>query len=1254
MIRMVAVFAAMGMIGMSPVWGDEESSTSAPGLLWMGTDANATLWSRDVKSWDIRLMDAKKVSKTTMRKAFISKDVEKIAAALTNGLVVKTGALDTQGNWLYDGAMPTNYAVGASVKFYTLILSRAFDGKSLSYLLTDEKQGTVDPKSGCEMDFGSLMNAAWSSFVVEEPEKPVVTNILTFVWSGSEVPLGKADTADASKWEVELMDATKVPRGRIITALANQSYSDLSTAIQNGRIATTTGVVMNATTGYWTHQEVWTNSYDLANLSTSRYYTVIFDRTIAAAKSGYYMATGDIAPVITSSNSLNTLTLSNTVCTIDFGKLTSLGWTAYEKLDGTVTPVPEVNPIPEPDAGSVQLFWSGMNIPVDGSSTTSVTNWDVKLFDAAKVPREKMIEALTSTNYEEIAAAVSNGLVRSAKNVFLRPNSTQYAVWNYEGYLPKEYTASKYKDADSLSFYTVIFNQTFTNKSGKYIITEIRKTNIASALNECIIAFGAISNVTWKAYTIANGSSSGGDGGGDSGGDGGDGDGPVTGEVQLNWTGSKIQVSAGQTAPSEWKVILMDANEKSDNYVSQDELIEAFKNKSYSEVSELVSKGYIVSTSATTDSSANTNASTRSTASWNVTSLYLPEDRYSAGDYLTANSFKCYTLILNHSLADNQKGRYLISKVLKSRVTRKKVSGEEESYSCKLSFGSLYSQSWRQYEFENDGSTVDVEDEPFEVALTWSGTNVAESAGATAVGTWEFILMDAKKVSASRMRAAFSTARYGRIASLIAAGRIASETGAEAMDAGVVSASSGKVSWGISSELPDEYVSSANRAAKSFCFYTLILNHALEEGAEGRYFISTERYGNINATKEIAYDETEVSYSCVMEFGSQSTKSWRTYDELVYAEGEDASEDGWDEEAEEELNFDSAQVYNGYLMSGSEIAGSVQVKVSKQKKTKTKERDEDGEVTTTTKLTSAVTIALQPQGGKKVSLKGTLDLLGDGSLSVEAKDGRALDLTFTMSQVTGTFDEYDITATRDIFTSKDGADKLTANAATKLWKTPLAMAWENEDMSGYNNLSLAISSKGKVKITGTVEGQKVSTTAQLMVDGSGVTTLAVAYKKGKVDLAFTVTRAKGEDEETISVDGLSGATAGAAANLGEEGGTFSVGDVSSLLDDVYSELLPDGVAITLKGDKWVLPKAGKIKVDRDGMIDTEAAGDNPSGLKLTYKVANGTFTGSFKVYVEKNGKPKATSVSVSGVMIDGKGYGTATVGKVGTASVTIE
>jgi hypothetical protein len=62
---------------------------------------------------------------------------------------------------------------------------------------------------------------------------------------------------------------------------------------------------------------------------------------------------------------------------------------------------------------------------------------------------------------------------------------------------------------------------------------------------------------------------------------------------------------------------------------------------------------------------------------------------------------------------------------------------------------------------------------------------------------------------------------------------------------------------------------------------------------------------------------------------------------------------------------------------------------------------------------------------------------------------------------------------------------------------------------------------------------------------------------------------------------------------------------------------------------------------------------NASGLKLKYNAKDGSFTGSFTVYALEKGKLKKHKASVSGVLVDGVGYGAATIKKLGSWTIAI-
>ena len=122
----------------------------------------------------------------------------------------------------------------------------------------------------------------------------------------------------------------------------------------------------------------------------------------------------------------------------------------------------------------------------------------------------------------------------------------------------------------------------------------------------------------------------------------------------------------------------------------------------------------------------------------------------------------------------------------------------------------------------------------------------------------------------------------------------------------------------------------------------------------------------------------------------------------------------------------------------------------------------------------------------------------------------------------------------------------------------------------------------------------------------------------------------------------------------------------ALPEGTVAELLPDGEPVVVSGGKWKFAKAAGVKwakpkadaarskfyneaSGKDLIVDDTKGKTNLSGLKLTYTPKKGTFKGSFKVYaLEGEGKArklKKYTVNVSGVVVDGVGYGTATCKK---------
>ena len=344
---------------------------------------------------------------------------------------------------------------------------------------------------------------------------------------------------------------------------------------------------------------------------------------------------------------------------------------------------------------------------------------------------------------------------------------------------------------------------------------------------------------------------------------------------------------------------------------------------------------------------------------------------------------------------------------------------------------------------------------------------------------------------------------------------------------------------------------------------------------------------------------------------------------------------------------DAAAVYDGLLYDGETVVGSVQVKVAKGKK------DKSGVFSA--KVTATVQLADE---AKKLSFKGGV-ADATGKVTHMSVAGHELDITVGVNGLGGTFRRagdvapYQVDGARNVFSGKSAADKTAASEAARLYQGVYNVAFDD------GTLSVSVDKKGKAKIAGTVEGNKVSATSQLVVGKDAAVVPVVITKKVNVAFCLWVMA----DGTTVEARGIDGATADRPGTL-KAGARFALADDGAAgvraLPGLYGEYLPNGIDVAVNGTKWIVAggvKAGKVAFVKGGnTVDESKLGKNPSGLKLTYKQKDGTFKGSFKVYsLESNGKIKAYTVSVTGVMIGTKGYGTATIKKPAcTFLITIE
>jgi uncharacterized repeat protein (TIGR02543 family) len=341
----------------------------------------------------------------------------------------------------------------------------------------------------------------------------------------------------------------------------------------------------------------------------------------------------------------------------------------------------------------------------------------------------------------------------------------------------------------------------------------------------------------------------------------------------------------------------------------------------------------------------------------------------------------------------------------------------------------------------------------------------------------------------------------------------------------------------------------------------------------------------------------------------------------------------------------AASVYDGYLYLNNVVVGTIQAKVSKPKLNK--------KLGITTAKTS---VAIQVTGEKKITLKGELDLnIGEFTVT-DKKSDRELNLKLGIDGITGTFGKYEIDGARNFFDSKDKSEKSAAEEILKPYLGAYSMICDG------GILSVNIAKKGKVTIKGAIDGNKVSAKAQVLI-GEDVLCIPVIYSKKSVNLAFTIwLPIDGSNAEVIGLG--DNAIIGKAGTL-KNGAQFIIdGDIGASIeteDERTLELLPDNETITVSKSKWLVAdgiKPAKVAYKKGEFTITEgkkgAGIVNPSGLKLSYKSKDGSFTGSFTAYAIVKGKLKKHKATVEGILIGDVGYGTITINKVGTWAVTIE
>ena len=354
--------------------------------------------------------------------------------------------------------------------------------------------------------------------------------------------------------------------------------------------------------------------------------------------------------------------------------------------------------------------------------------------------------------------------------------------------------------------------------------------------------------------------------------------------------------------------------------------------------------------------------------------------------------------------------------------------------------------------------------------------------------------------------------------------------------------------------------------------------------------------------------------------------------------------------------------YAGWITdSNGNLAGSVSVKVSKGKKG-----------ATSSKATATIVVL----GGKKVTLKGTIDANGNGQGGLE---GLVLTANGLSGELAVNGAKYAADGARDVMkTSKDPEQDVLKALNGKVWTLvfyPEAGRAVSPFANGFAGLSVSMGAKGKAKLSGTmVDGSKVSASAQAVV-GDYSCCIPVVYSKAKSSFGFLVwIDRSGAPLEVTSVSDWKGKPTGSSALAAQmelvdfdllrpiaESTSLSVAaeDLPTSLVGVKTEFLPTAEPVMVASSKWTLNKAATIKYKK-GVFDQVAydkgvAGGktNNSALKLKYTAKSGLFSGSFTIFTLNGTSLKKVTAKVCGVVCNGIGYGSAVIKKHGAMPVVI-
>ena len=303
------------------------------------------------------------------------------------------------------------------------------------------------------------------------------------------------------------------------------------------------------------------------------------------------------------------------------------------------------------------------------------------------------------------------------------------------------------------------------------------------------------------------------------------------------------------------------------------------------------------------------------------------------------------------------------------------------------------------------------------------------------------------------------------------------------------------------------------------------------------------------------------------------------------------------------------------------------------------------------KLTATITM----RNGAKVKLTGEAETPSTNKVFMLTKAGATATASVKLGAdgLVGYYKDsngksYSIQGGRNVFSAGDEVAKARAATLPKgFW--PIVLATEDNGGSafadGYTGLSATFGNKGKVKVTGTLgNGNKVSVSAQAVMGENGKVVVPVVEKRGAYSFMLEFANGRLSAVTGLSAWNDTGFTATWSSNV-----VFSaVSGAGAVPSPMYLSIQGFDSSAGIGGKPVaVSPVDDMITVARNRWTGTKGVTD----LKVTFKPKDGTFKGTFNVYVTDGDRTRKLKANVSGVVVDGVPYGTAVIRNVGAWAV---